>query len=273
MATAQKGINQLALITGASSGIGRELAKVFAKNGFELIVCAENEEIRDAEAELIQMGVKVHAFQIDLSQADGVTELYHKCQTLKRPLDIAVLNAGVGEGGDFARQTSLEKELNIIDLNVRSTVQLAKLILQDMTERGEGRLMFTSSIAAMMPGSFQAVYNASKAFIQSFAQALREELKDSGVIITSLQPGATETEFFDKADLRDTRLGQMDKDDAAKVAQEGFDALMDGKDYVISGTFMNKVLSSMGKLLPEKAAAKLHRKLAEPGSAKNSSPR
>jgi len=178
------------------------------------------------------------------------------------------LNAGVGAGGAFANGTSLEDELRIIDLNVRSTVHLAKHVVPDMVARDEGRILFTSSIASTMPGAFQAVYNASKSFVQSFALALRNELKDTGVTITSLMPGPTETEFFERADMLDTKLGAGDKDDPAEVARDGFDALMAGDERAVSAALTTKLQGRGSRLLPDSAKAALHRRMAEPGSGR-----
>ena len=206
----------LALVTGASSGIGRELAKQFARNGFDLIVAAED-ELDGAVAELQSLGASVDGVRVDLAAPEGVKELWRQVEETGRPLDAAALNAGVGAGGAFV-DIDLEKQLNIVDLNCRSTVHLAHLVLRDMVARNSGRVLFTSSIASTMPGSFQAVYNASKSFDQSLALALRNELKDTEVTITSLMPGPTDTEFFERADMLDTRIGSGEKDDPALVA-------------------------------------------------------
>lgn len=179
-------------------------------------------------------------------------------------MDAIALNAGVGADGDFVRETALDANLNVIDLNLRSTVHLAKLVLQDMVEIGQGRVLFTSSIAAVIPGTFDAVYNASKAFVQSFAQAVRNELKETGVTITALMPGATETNFFHRAGMDDTKVGRSEKDDPADVANTGFEALMAGDDHVVAGSFKNKVQVTMAHLLPDTVTAEIHRKLAEP---------
>jgi short-subunit dehydrogenase len=257
---------QLAVVTGASSGIGLELAKVFARNHFDLLICAEDPAIQEVALEIARFGVQVEPVQANLADPAGVESLYERLRN--RPIDAIALNAGVGVGGDFARQTDLAAELNLIDLNVRSTVHLAKLVLPGMIQRGQGKVLFTSSIAAMMPGTFEAVYSASKAFIQSFSQAIREELKGTGVTVTALQPGPTETNFFHRAGLDGTKVGQMAKDDPAQVAQEGYDALMDGRDYVVAGSFKNRLMSTAGKILPERLGAKAHRKLSEPGSGR-----
>jgi uncharacterized protein len=258
----------LAVVTGASSGIGLELARQFATNGFDLIVAAEDDAIAAAARELQAEGAEVQAVQVDLATDDGVHELHHEIAAAGRPVDALALNAGIGAGGAFATDTTLHDELRIIDLNVRSTVHLAKHVVRGMVDRGEGRLLFTSSIASTMPGSFQAVYNASKSFVQSFALALRNELKDTGVTVTSLMPGPTDTEFFERADMLDTRVGAGDKDDPADVARDGFEALMAGKERVVSASLKTKAQGRGSRLLPDSAKAEMHRKMAEPGSAK-----
>ncbi|MBS1844114.1 MAG: SDR family NAD(P)-dependent oxidoreductase [Actinobacteria bacterium] len=257
---------RLAVITGASSGIGFELAKVFAEEGFDLIVTAEDDELQAAASELNQIGRGVDAVRVDLSRPEGVEELYEKARADGRAIDALCLNAGIGAGGDFARETELAKELRLVDLNVRSTVHLAKLTLADMTSRDEGRVLFTSSIASTMPGAYQAVYNASKSFVQSFAEAIRNELKDTGVTITSLMPGPTDTEFFERAEMKDTKVGSGEKDDPAEVARQGFEALMSGKEKVVAGSMKNKVQAAAAGVIPDKVKAEMHRRMAEPGS-------
>jgi uncharacterized protein len=258
----------LAVVTGASSGIGLELAKQFATNGFDLIVAAEDAAIADAAQQLRRLGSTVQDVQVDLATDDGVEELYRRMSAAGRPVDAVALNAGIGAGGAFATDTELHDELRLVDLNVRSTVHLAKYVVRDMVAREEGRILFTSSIASTMPGSFQAVYNASKSFVQSFALALRNELKDTGITITSLMPGPTETEFFERADMLDTKVGADDKDDPADVARDGFEALMAGKERVVSASLKTKLQGRASRVLPDSAKAAMHRKMAEPGSAK-----
>lgn len=204
--------------------------------------------------------------ELDLAGADGVDELWRKVQASDRPLAAAALNAGRGAGGAFATGTSLADELEIVDLNVRSTVHLAKHVVQDMVARDEGRILFTSSIASTMPGAFQAVYNASKSFVQSFALALRNELKDTGVTITSLMPGPTDTEFFERADMMDTKVGADDKDDPADVARDGFEALMASEERVVSASLKTKLQGRASRLMPDGVKAEMHRKMAEPGT-------
>ncbi|HEX4804500.1 MAG TPA: SDR family NAD(P)-dependent oxidoreductase [Conexibacter sp.] len=223
----------LALVTGASSGIGRELAREFVEHGYDVVVAAEDERIHQAAAELRAVdGVSVEAVQVDLTRPEGVRALWRRVTAGGRRLDAAAINAGVGAAGAFASQTRLPDELEIVDLNVRSTVHLAKLVSGQMVNQGDGRILFTSSTASTMPGSYQAVYNASKSFVQSFALALREELRDRGVTVTSLMPGPTDTEFFARADMLDTKVGAGEKDDPADVAHDGFEALMKGDERV-----------------------------------------
>src|SRR3954468_18935800 len=218
-----------AVVTGASSGIGLELARQFAEHGYDLLIAAEDDGIATAaEALSGESGSTVHPLRTDLATFEGVEQLYRAIQSDGRPVEAIAINAGRGAGGDFTRDTDLGDELNIIDLNVTSTVHLAKRVLPDMVARRSGRVLFTSSIAATMPGSYQAVYNASKSFVQSFAEAIRNELKDTGVTVTSLMPGATDTNFFERADMLDTKVGAAPKDDPAGVAEQRFEALMKG---------------------------------------------
>ncbi|WP_205698003.1 SDR family oxidoreductase [Conexibacter sp. SYSU D00693] len=257
---------QLAVVTGASSGIGFHLAREFAEHGFDLVVAAEDAELSQARADLEHLGAHVEAVQVDLSTREGVEELASRVGD--RPVAALALNAGIGMGGDFVRDTDLEQELRMVDLNCRSTVHLAKRLLPGMVERGAGRVLVTSSVASTMPGPYQAVYNATKSFTQSFAEAIREELKDTGVTVTSLMPGPTETEFFDRADMRDTKIGSPEgNDDPADVAKDGFEALMAGKQQVVAGAKANSLQARAGRLVPDALKAKGHAAMAKPGSA------
>ncbi len=256
----------LAVVTGASNGIGYELAKQFAQNGFDLLVTATGPSINEAAQAFEGLGAKVETVQTDLATYDGVETLYNKIKATGRPVEAIAINAGVGVGGDFARETDLKDELNLINLNVVSSVHLAKRVVKDMVERGNGRILFTSSIAALMPGPFEAVYAASKAFVHSFSEGLRNELKDTGVTVTALMPGPTDTNFFHRADMDDTKVGASKKDDPALVAKQGFDALMAGKDDIIAGSLKTKLQGMVSKVLPETVNAELHRQISEPGS-------
>ena len=254
----------LAVVTGASHGIGLELAKQFAANGFDLIVAAEDAAIVTVATELASSGAQVESVQVDLATDGGVDELFDRITAAGRPIDAIALNAGVGAGGAFATDTKLDDELRVIDLNVRSTVHLAKHVLPGMVERGEGRVLFTSSLAAGLPGSFHAVYNASKSFVQSFALALREELEDTGVTVTTLMPGPTETEFFERAEMMDTSVGQSDhQDDAARVAEQGFEALMAGKERAVAGSLATRLQNRGSRFIPDRIKSKMHRQMAE----------
>jgi short-subunit dehydrogenase len=253
----------LALVTGASSGIGFELARVFAEQGFDVVVNAEGPDLERAARELRATGADIQPVRADLTQHSEVERLYAAVVSLGRPVEAAALNAGVGHGGAFV-DNDLADELEIINLNVTSTVHLAKLVLNDMVARNEGRLLITSSIAAGMPGPFQAVYNASKSFVQSFAEALANELEETGVTVTSLMPGPTDTEFFVRAEMEHTAMGQGRKDPAAQVAQQGFDAMMAGKDKIVAGSLLTKAQGLGSAVLPDALKAEGHRHLAKP---------
>lgn len=202
---------------------------------------------------------------MDLADPAGVETLNQHILASGCPVDAVAINAGIGAGGDFARQTDLATELKIVDLNVRSSVHLAKRVAGPMAQRGSGRILFTSSIAGTQPGPFEAVYAASKAFLGSFSTALREELKDTGVTVTALMPGPTDTNFFHRAGMEDTKVGAGSKDDAAMVAKQGFEALMKGDEHVVTGA-KNKVMAAAAQGLPDAVTAKGHRSMSEPGS-------
>jgi short-subunit dehydrogenase len=255
----------LAAVTGASSGIGLEVALVLARRGYDLILNAEDDELDAAAAAVSSEGAHVRSVRGDLREPAEVDALHAAIVADGRPLDVMALNAGVGKGGAFV-ETELSDELSIIELNVTSTVRLAKLVLRDMVARDSGRVLFTSSIASEMPGSFQAIYNASKSFVQSFAEALQNELKDTSVTITSLMPGPTETEFFERAGMMDTKMGQGEKDDPARVAEQGVEALLAGKPRVTGGGLKTRVQDIASKVTPDKVKAAMHRGMAEPGS-------
>jgi uncharacterized protein len=257
----------LAVVTGASSGIGMELAKQFAMNGYDLVIAAEDEELAAAAESLRTLGAQVDSVRVDLAHPEGVQELVGRIVGTDRPVAAVAVNAGVGTNGAFVGETSLEDHLVEVDLNVRSSVHLAYRLLPPMVQAGAGRVLFTSSIAATSPGPFMAVYNASKAFIKSFAEALREELRDTGVTITTLMPGPTDTEFFDRAGMQDTKIGAGEKDSAAEVAKQGYEALMAGKDHIVAGSWKNKAQAVAGHVLPDTAMSAQHRRMSEPGTA------
>ena len=258
----------LALVTGASSGIGRELARVLAENGFDLVVAAEDAGIEAVAEQLRAHGGAARPVRVDLRNQEEVDELYATC-TATGPLDAAALNAGIGKGGRFL-DLDFAADQEIIDLNVSSTVRLAKHVLRDMTRRGTGRVLITSSVASTMPGTYQSVYNASKSFLQSFSEAVQAELRvdHAEVTVTSLMPGPTETEFFERADMQDTKVGSSPKDDPAKVAEQGYRAMLKGEDKVFAGSVGSQAQGRFSGLLPDRLKAALHKRMAAPGSAR-----
>jgi short-subunit dehydrogenase len=253
----------LAVVTGASTGIGYELAKVCARNGYDLIIVADESRIRQAADNIKPLGVTVEAVEADLSTLDGVDRLIDIIGN--RPVDALLANAGRGLGGTFLDQNFSDVR-RVIDTNVTGTLYLVQQIGRRMRDRRAGRILITGSIAGFIPGAYNAVYNASKAFINSFSFALRAEIKDSGVTVTCLMPGATETNFFERAELMNTKIGRSKKDDPANVAQIGFDAMMNGEGDVVSG-WHNKLQSAIANIVPAAFLAEQHRKQAEPVSA------
>lgn len=254
---------QLALITGASSGIGFELAKQFAQAGYDLVVAADDDGIHDVPAKLAELGVAVQPVQVDLRTPEGVEHLFQSTIEGDRILAAAALNAGTGRGEMFLK-SELDEDFNIIDLNVRSTVHLAKLVLRDMANRDRGKLLFTSSIVAGMPGPYQPLYNASKSFIQSFAEAIRHELQDTAITVTALMPGPTDTNFFHRAKMEDSLIGKMPKDDPAKVARQGFEALMRGDQKVVASSLSSKLMGAANSVLPDSVKAAANKVISRP---------
>jgi len=249
------------VVTGASTGIGRALAKEFVDHGFDVVIAADEPAILEAAADLAAPDRRVVPVEVDLSTAEGVQTLYDK---IDRTPDAVALNAGIGVSGRFD-ETSLEDQLRLVDLNVRSTVHLGRLLISDMVRAGRGRVLVTSSIAAVAPGPYHSTYAASKAFVHSFAEGIRQELKDTGVTVTSLMPGPTDTEFFRRADMEDTPVGQTDKkDDPQKVAHDGYEALMAGKSSVVAGSAMNRIQAELGTHLPDALAAPLMARMTKP---------
>jgi short-subunit dehydrogenase len=254
---------KLAVVTGASSGIGLELAKCCARKGFELLIAADEPEIEGAAKELRSHAVGVETVQTDLATIEGVDELYSAIKG--RQVDVLLANAGRGLGHGFLDQ-DFDEARRVVDTNITGTIYLIHKVGNDMRRLGAGKILITGSVAGFMPGSFQAVYNGSKAFLDSFSDAIRNELKDTGVTVTCLMPGATETRFFERAGMMDTKIGQSKKMDPTEVAQLGFDAMMDGKDGVIAG-WKNKLQVAETRVFPASQLAEAHRKQAEPGSA------
>jgi short-subunit dehydrogenase len=255
----------LAVVTGASTGIGYELARCCAAHGFDLVIAADEPKIKEAADKFRAHDVSVEAVEADLATPEGVDKLYDLVKG--RRVAALLANAGRGLGKGFLDQNFGEVQ-HVIDTNITGTLALIQKIGREMRSHGAGRILITGSIAGFMPGTYQAVYNASKAFLDSFSFALRAELKDTGVTVTCLMPGATETDFFERADLMDTKIGQEKKDNPADVAKVGFDAMMNGQGDVVSG-WHNKLQSAIANIIPAGALAEMHRKQTEPGSGKN----
>jgi short-subunit dehydrogenase len=253
----------LAIVTGASTGIGFELARCCVKNGFSVLIAADEPEIHEAARKLSAEGASVEAVQADLATQQGVDKLYAAANG--RPVAALLANAGRGLGRAFLDQDFGEIR-RVIDTNVTGTLDLIHRVGNDMRARGEGRILITGSIAGFMPGTYQAVYNGTKAMLDSFSFALRAELKDAGVTVTCLMPGATETDFFERADMLDTKVGTQKKQPADEVAKIGFDAMMRGDGDVVTG-WQNKLRAAMAHVVPSGALAEQHRKMAGPGTA------
>jgi uncharacterized protein len=252
----------LALVTGASSGIGYELARKFAERGFDLVmVSSDQAKLNEAahSVSAIDESAQVEVVQADLSKREDVEKVYESVRALQRPVDVFAANAGVGVFGEFAEETELDEEIALINLNVTSQVHLIKRVSHDMIARGEGDILITSSVAGVLPGPRMAVYAASKAFLRSFGQAIRNEMKDKGVNVTVLMPGPTETDFFERAEMTDTVVGQGAKQDAAEVAKQAIEALEHGEDHVVTGA-KNKVQVGVAKTMSDATRAKVHGK-------------
>lgn len=256
--------DKLAVVTGASTGIGFELASIASENGYDLIVVADEPLIDSAASDFRNHGVEVVSVEADLSSYGGVDKLLEA--TAGRQIDILCANAGHGHGGAFLEQAP-DVWRHTIDTNITGTIYLLQKVLADMVARNDGKILVTGSIAGYVPGAFNAVYNGTKAFVDNFTEALRNEIKESdGVTLTTLMPGATETEFFARADMLDTKVGQQDKADAGKVARDGWDAMMTGEGVIVSG-FYNKLQVAAAGVVPQAVLAEQHRKMAEPGTA------
>jgi len=255
---------KFAIVTGASTGIGLELARCCAKDGYDLLIAADEAAIEDAANLLRQEkgAANIQALEADLATT-GIDKLV--AAAARRPVDVLIANAGRGLGDSFLDQ-EFGKIRNVIDTNVFGTTYLLHKIVGEMRNANEGRVLITGSIAGFTPGSFQAVYNASKAYLNSLSFALREELSDTNITVTCLMPGATETEFFRRADMLDTKVGTDEKDDAAMVAQSGYKAMLKGESDVVTG-MKTKIQSAVANVVPNEMLAKQHRKMAEPGTA------
>lgn len=253
----------LAVVTGASAGIGYELAKLCAQNGFDLVVAADQPKIVHAAQDFRMLGADAEPVETDLATIEGVDRLYDAIGD--RPVAALLANAGHGLGKAFLDQ-DFQDVRHVIDTNITGTIYLIQKVGRDMRARRAGRILITGSIAGFIPGAYQAVYNGTKAFINSFSFAIRNELKETGVTVTCLMPGATETEFFERADMMDTKVGTMKKDDPADVAKTGFDAMMRGAGDVVAG-WQNKLQTAIASVTPAGLLAEQHRRQAKPGTA------
>jgi uncharacterized protein len=262
----ERSARPLAVVTGASSGIGFELARQLVEQDFDVIAVAEDEGIHAAAQSLAANPAQVRAVRCDLRNADEVEALADQVLANERVPDVLALNAGIGLSGRFL-ETPLERELDIIRVNATSVVHLSKRLLPAMVNAGRGRVLFTASLLSEIPATYMAVYGASKAFVLSFAQAIRAELADTGVTVTAVLPGATDTEFFRRADATDTRVAHGPLDDPADVARDALEALFEGDDKRVAGSTRNAIMAAAAQLTPDKVNAKVHGKLAEPHSA------
>lgn len=253
-----------ALITGASSGIGYELAKLFAKDRFNLVIVGREEaSLQKTALVLEEQGVQVITVIADLFEPNAAFNLYEQIKARDIQIDVLVNDAGQGVYGKFI-DTDLNQELDIIQLNVASLVTLTKLFVREMVARGSGKILNVASIAGKVPGPYQAVYHGTKAFVHSFNEAVRAEIKDTPVTITSLLPGPTDTDFFRKANMLDSKAVQEGElADPADVAKDGYEAMIAGKDMVISG-FKNKLQVAMGNITPDSMLAEQTGKQQEP---------
>jgi uncharacterized protein len=263
--------DKFAIVTGASSGIGYSLAKELAARDYDLVIVSAGERLARAAEDFRSAGVSVEDVQADLATKEGVERFWEHVKALGRPIDVACLNAGVGVGGLF-HETSLEEELNMINLNCAGTVQLAKYITRDMVSRNDGKILFTSSIAGEMVAPREAVYAATKAFVLSFAHSLRYELKDTGVTVTALQPGPTDTDFFHRAGMDNTEVGSKGKSESQPddVARQGIEALLAGKDHVYSASMKTKMEGMLANLTPGSVKGAMHEKVARPKTGTDS---
>lgn len=259
--------DKFAIITGASTGIGFELATLAARDGYDILVVADEPLIDAAAADFRQFGTEVRSVQADLATISGVDQLLEAAGG--RRIDLLCANAGHGLGHAFLDQ-DVAAWRKVVDTNITGTAYLLQKVLAPMVARNAGKVLVTGSIAGYIPGSFQAVYNGTKAFIDSFVAAIQNEIKEAdGVTLTNLMPGPTETEFFARGDMLDTDVGSdPNKADPAKVAKDGWDALMAGKASIVSG-WKNKLQSAVANITPNAVLAEQHRGMAEPGTARN----
>lgn len=262
---------KLAVVTGASNGIGFNLAKVFAENGYDLIINSAGERLEGAAEELRTLGVEVTEVRADLAEYDGVDAFWSEVEASGRKVDAVCINAGVGVGGKFL-DTDIDAEINMVRLNVEGTMHVAKHAVKKLVGQGEGRILITASIAGEMVAPQEAVYAATKAFDLSLARSLRYELEGTGVTVSALQPGPTDTDFFDRAGIGDTKVGTEGKKESEPydVAKQGFEALMAGKDHVYAAAMKTKIEGAVLGLVPDKAMAKMHESMLAPAEKKAS---
>lgn len=259
--------DKLALVTGASSGIGLGLAKELANRGYDVVIASVGNRLTGAAEDIRSRGHQVIDVNADLATREGVNQLWVQVRSLGRPVDIGCINAGVGVGGLFS-ETDLDAKLNMVELNCVGTIQLAKLLVRHMKELNAGRMLFTASIAGEMVAPREAVYAATKAFVLSFAHSLRYELKATGITVTALQPGPTDTDFFHRAGMDDTEVGQKGKSESQPddVARQGIEALLAGKDHVYAASFKTKLEGALANVTPGNVKGAMHEKMAKPNS-------
>ena len=257
--------DKLALVTGASSGIGYWLAKDLARRGYDVVVCSAGERLDASVADLKTIGVEVTGVSADLATREGVDALWSVAMDLGRPIDVACINAGIGVGGLFT-ETELEAEVKMVELNCVGVVHLAKHVVKHMVALKAGRILITSSIAGEMVAPREAVYAATKAFDLSFAHSLRYELRDTGVSVTALQPGPTDTDFFHRAGMDNTKTGTEGKHESQpeEVARQGLDALFDGKDHVYAASFKTKMEGMLANAVSGAIKGAMHEAMAKP---------
>lgn len=252
-------MNPWALISGASSGIGQELARILAQHRFNLVLVARNESrlqevAREARAD---RGVQTKVIPADLARQGAAEEIFQGVKDL--PIQVLVNNAGFGAYGEFAKMP-LDLQTALMQVNMVALVQLTHKCLPQMLDRRSGRILNVASVAAFLPGPTVNLYYASKAFVFSFSYALAEELQGTGITVSTLCPGTTRTEFFSRANIHMKRPWPMLE--AREVAQAGFEGLMKGKRVIIPG-FMNRLMAALVKCVPPRIPARVVRKVHE----------
>ncbi|HEX6150051.1 SDR family NAD(P)-dependent oxidoreductase [Nocardioides sp.] len=244
----------LALVTGASTGIGAAFARLLAAEGYDLLLAADEPAVHDVAKELDGTGRRAEACVVDLADPQAVHRLHDMAHGFGQSVDVAVLNAGIGVWGRFD-EVDLDTQLRVVDLNVRSTVHLAVLLARDMAAAGRGRMLMVASIAGKAPGPGHAAYAASKAFVHSYAEAARHDLRGTGVSVTSLLPGPTATSFFRRNDMEEARVAQGPQASAETVARQGYEAMMRGRDMVVGGRLFHRVQTMFSGFVPDRLGA------------------